>query len=349
MSTRIYVMTHKAFIPPDDPVYIPLHVGRAKAADLGYLGDNTGEHISDLNCYYGELTGLYWLWQNLDFDGNIGICHYRRFFVDENRKLLSKADYERILSEYDVITSKAMYIGQPYYSYYGEAHNIHDLKLEGEVIRELFPADYPVFEQVMSGKKHYFGNLMVAPKKLFDAYCEWLFAIFAELGMRIDVSGYDAYHKRVFGFLSEQLLLVWVTARGLSAYESPFRITDEKAETQELKLAVGQLLKQKKVSEARQLFYEILKIRPDIRLEHSDLLGEIPIIELILYICECEQKSGVKGMLCYSTNLRELIAHVKRVRGILRAGAVSGEEESAYLKNTGVSDIMLEVLARNGE
>lgn len=349
MSTRIYVMTHKAFIPPDNPVYVPLHVGRAGKSDLGYPGDDTGEHISDLNCYYGELTGLYWLWRNLDFDGNIGICHYRRFFVDENRRLLGEADYERLLSEHDVITSKAMYIDQPYRSYFGEAHNIHDLELEGEVIRELFLEDYPVFEQVMDGRKHYFGNLMVTSRKLFDAYCAWLFAIFAELGTRIDVSGYDAYHRRVFGFLSEQLLLVWVTARGLKVYESPFRITDEKAETQELKLAVGQLLKQKKVTEARQLFYEILKIRPDIRLEHSDLLGEIPIIELILYICECEQQHGIAGMLDFSTNLRELVAHVRRVRKIRQSGGAPGEDARNYLKDTKVSDIMMEVLARNGE
>ena len=47
MSTRIYVMTHKKFCPPDDPAYIPLHVGRAGKEDLGYMGDDTGEHISE--------------------------------------------------------------------------------------------------------------------------------------------------------------------------------------------------------------------------------------------------------------------------------------------------------------
>lgn len=26
-QTAIYVMTHKAFTPPPDPLYIPLHVG----------------------------------------------------------------------------------------------------------------------------------------------------------------------------------------------------------------------------------------------------------------------------------------------------------------------------------
>mgnify|MGYP006966237670 CR=1 FL=1 len=51
-QTAIYVMTHKAFTPPLDPLYIPLHVGRAaassysrdeKSSPLSFcVGDNTG-------------------------------------------------------------------------------------------------------------------------------------------------------------------------------------------------------------------------------------------------------------------------------------------------------------------
>ena len=346
MSTRIYTMTHKRFNPPTDSTYIPLHVGRAGKQDLGYLGDDTGENISDLNCYYGELTGLYWLWQNLDFDGNIGICHYRRYFVDEKRCLLTEAQYDDILLEYDIITSTAIYIDEPYRDYYGEAHNVMDLMREGEVIRELFPEDYPAFEQVMNGNKYYYGNLMVTSRKLFNDYCDWLFTIFAELGNRIDVSDYDAYHKRVFGFLSEQLLLVWITARGLRVYEANVCITDEKAETKELKMAVGQLLKTGQVSQARQLFYEILKVRPDVRLEHSDLRGEIPLIEQILYICECEEQQGIHGMLDDSNDLQELLAHTKRIIQILSNDSWK-EEDKIYCRQHHVTEIAVEVLAKN--
>ena len=73
-QTAIYVMTHKAFTPPPDPLYIPLHVGRAaassysrdeKSSPLSFcVGDNTGDHISEKNCYYSELTGMYWVWKN---------------------------------------------------------------------------------------------------------------------------------------------------------------------------------------------------------------------------------------------------------------------------------------------
>lgn len=345
--TKIFTMTHKKFAEPEDAVYVPLQVGRAGHEDLGYLGDDTGDSISEFNCYYGELTGLYWLWKNYPGNENIGICHYRRFFINEHMELLEEADYEAILSDYDIITSKAMYAGEPYREYYGRAHNGRDLELEGEVIKELYPEDYPVFCRVMEGEKHYFGNLMVTSRKHYNAYCEWLFSIFFELEKRIDVESYDEYHRRVFGFLSEQLLLVWITARGLRAYECRVGISEEKAETKELKLAVGQLLKLGQLAEAKQLFYEVLKLRPDIRLEHSDLKQEIPVIEQILYICEMEQERQEKGMLAYSRELPELIAHFRRIVEVLKKKERWNDIDISYFREHFVTETAVEVIARN--
>ena len=75
MNIRIYAMTHKKFDVPKDPMYQLLHVGHACAADLGYAGDDVGENISHLNCYYSELTGHYWLWKNCKDVDYIGTCH----------------------------------------------------------------------------------------------------------------------------------------------------------------------------------------------------------------------------------------------------------------------------------
>ena len=81
MDMKIYTLTHKKFNVPPDPLYVPLQVGREGKADLGYLCDNTGENISALNCYYSELTGLYWIWKNDHETECVGTCHYHRYVI----------------------------------------------------------------------------------------------------------------------------------------------------------------------------------------------------------------------------------------------------------------------------
>ena len=62
MKIKIFALTHKKFEVPQDKMYQPLQVGREEKEDLGYLCDNTGDNISAENCYYSELTGLYWIY-----------------------------------------------------------------------------------------------------------------------------------------------------------------------------------------------------------------------------------------------------------------------------------------------
>lgn len=64
----VAVATHKPYRMPDDPIYLPLHVGAELHPDVlaDMQGDNTGDNISALNASYSELTGLYWLWKNCD-------------------------------------------------------------------------------------------------------------------------------------------------------------------------------------------------------------------------------------------------------------------------------------------
>ena len=282
MKTEIFVMTHKKFDEPDKEGYIPLHVGRALGQKLGYMGDDSGDNISDLNPYFGELTGLYWLWRNYHNIDIIGICHYRRYFLNENRQLMSVQEYEEIMQQADVLVSNVVYGEKNGWDSYAEAHNRYDIEQTGEVIKELYPEDYEAFCRVMDGNKSYYGNLCVMRKELFDSYCEWLFSIFGELEGRIDVSQYDNYRKRVFGFISEILLMVYIQARDLKVREGIIGVTSEKAETVEFKLAMRQLVKKGQFGEARKLFYDYQKLRPDIRLQMSDIRNEIPDIELIL-------------------------------------------------------------------
>lgn len=273
----IYIMTHVKFDPPQNPIYHPLHVGHALHDDLGYPGDDTGDNISDLNMYYSELTGLYWAWKNVHNTEYIGLCHYRRYFLNDSRHIMTKADFMPILAKYQVIISQPVTSDKCYRDKYAEAHNIHDLNAVQEAISQLYPDCAPVFEEALASKTLYCGNLFVTTKELFDDYAEWLFSIFDVASKQIDTSAYDDYHKRVYGFLSEQLLYVWVRYRKLSYYEASIGFTQEKAETLTLKEQLSALLQENRIEDAHKLFLETMKHRPDVMLPGSDFNQELKV------------------------------------------------------------------------
>lgn len=174
-TLSIFVMTHVPFDPPQNPIYHPLHVGHAIHKDLGYPGDDTGDNISHLNMYYSELTGLYWAWKNVQNTEYIGLCHYRRYFLNEDHCVMNKADFMPLLARYQVIISQSVPAEKSYETTYAQAHNIHDLEAVGRAIARLYPDCLPFFQETLAGSKIYCGNLFVTRKELFDDYAEWLF------------------------------------------------------------------------------------------------------------------------------------------------------------------------------
>ena len=108
MELKILVAAHKKYPMPQDEIYFPLHVGKKGKESIGYTGDDTGDHISDKNPNFCELTGLYWAWKNLDAE-TIGLAHYRRHFTVEPRlsrlihgksqSVLTKAQAEKLLKQ----------------------------------------------------------------------------------------------------------------------------------------------------------------------------------------------------------------------------------------------------------
>ncbi|WP_434290060.1 DUF4422 domain-containing protein [Clostridium botulinum] len=231
MNIKILVATHKKYSMPKESMYLPIHVGCEGKKDLGYIGDNTGDNISLRNPNYCELTGLYWAWKNLKCD-YIGLCHYRRYFTNSNlfKKasnknnkmdlILSKLEIENLLKEYDVILpQKRNYYIETIWSHYGNAHHIKDLEETKKIISELYPEYISSFDKVMKGKKLHLYNMFVMDKENFNKYCEWIFSILFELEKRIDISNYDNYQKRIFGFLSERLFNVWIVKNQKTVYE----------------------------------------------------------------------------------------------------------------------------------
>lgn len=348
MSVTIFTMTHKKFPTPGDPVYVPLQVGRAGAPDLGYIGDDTGVSISGKNCYYGELTGVYWVWKNIKTTGYVGICHYRRYFCTEEGRILTAGEYEKILSEYDIITSKRLKLNFSYYEGYAGDYNIHDLDAVGEVIRQFYPAYYETFAKLVRERGTYFGNMCVCKKEIYDAYCEWLFGIFEKAEEKIDASSYDDYHKRVYGFISEFLLYVWVRVRGLKVYECKVGMTDEKRETTETKERLAAYFARKDIAGAKEYILSCLEKRPDILMEASDITGELKLSMQVIAVCELEKQAYGSSTIDRIQEFGALTAYFKKLNDLVlsyKEGTLSRAQEQC-LKEENVTEIALEASAR---
>jgi len=277
-ALTVFVATHVKCNPPRESVYVPLHVGKHGKPDLGYLGDDTGENISDLNFLYGELTGLFWIWQNVHDVDYVGLCHYRRYFINSGKQAMSKQEYLELLEQYDAIVPKHAECDGSYYKHFSMSHNSRDLDAVGRALKRIYPSYGDAYDLAMGGTVYYWGNLVVTSLPILKAYAEWLFGIFAEASEEIDVSGYDDYHKRVYGFLSEQMFYVFALANGLNCCEVAVGVSEEKAETRILKEQLKRLMREGRTEEARRLFNTQLQARPDLLLPGSDVTGELQAV-----------------------------------------------------------------------
>lgn len=228
MNITLIVATHKKYWMPSDKMYLPVHVGKEGKSELGYQGDNTGDNISSKNANYCELTGLYWAWKNLDAD-YMGLVHYRRHFTFKGAKgnkeecVIRSEQLKKLLEETDVIlpTPRNYYI-ETNYSQYVHAHHAIDLDTTREIISEKYPEYLRAYDNSMKLTSGHRFNMFIMKKDKFNAYCEWLFDILFELEERLDISSYNKNDSRVFGFVSERLLDVWIETNNISYKNQPY-------------------------------------------------------------------------------------------------------------------------------
>ncbi|MCR5088591.1 MAG: DUF4422 domain-containing protein [Oscillospiraceae bacterium] len=226
MNIQIVVATHKEYRMPEDSLYLPVQAGRAQHAPLPYIGDNTGENISEKNPHYCELTCLYWAWKNLDAEA-VGLCHYRRYFAGKSfgekwSRLLTAQQAEKLLQKAPVILPKKReYWIETGYSQYAHAHHEEDLILTRAILEEKWPAYVPAFDGTLSRTRGHRFNMFLMRRDLLDRYCSWLFQVLAELETRLDISSYSSYDRRVYGFVGERLLDVWVETNQIPYCECP--------------------------------------------------------------------------------------------------------------------------------
>lgn len=232
----IYVLTHKKFPYDGNPLYKPLLNGSIfHDDDFGYLRDDSGDNISDLNPYYAEMTGQYWAWKNSNAQ-IIGFCHYRRYFAKTiSLKKLEKKDVEEILNDYDIILPNRAHMGmtniddikksRKYLSYGPYIEEYCKLR---EIIERYYPDYLKYYDEMLNEKECYWFNMFICKRELADDYFNWVFDILEKVKNEIDFNKYEDDQKRILGFLSERLINVYVKKNKLKIKERPTLITDRK-------------------------------------------------------------------------------------------------------------------------
>ncbi|MFT9015058.1 MAG: DUF4422 domain-containing protein [Acetobacter sp.] len=231
MDIKVYVCHHKPWSTLKNEVFEPIQVGRslAKTTLPGMLGDDTGDNISHKNKEWCELTALYWIWKNTSHD-YVGLMHYRRYVSfnpdirhDTSINGISAEDIKRNMWTRDglaatfrthaVVTSPIYSIHpinlplmiQSSYEHYCGEHYKKDIDTMMSIIKTKFPEYYIDALHSIYAQKCFFGNIAIMRRDIFNDYCSFLFGVLNEAERQIDVSSYDTYQKRLFGFLAERL------------------------------------------------------------------------------------------------------------------------------------------------
>lgn len=229
---KIFVATHKIAPKYGDSCYQMIHVG-AETSNIeipNAIKDNCcSDNISTKNNIYCELTGLYHVWKNVSNVTYVGLCHYRRLpamkvGIFGKTQVLSGSQMLELLESYDVILPNKAKKNGVLNGFFADGdsaiESYRPYKLMLPVVQELYPDYLDDFKAEFHTPEMSFGNIMVCSKKLFDAYCKWLFDVLFRVEQNVLSSG-DKNEPRELGYYSEWLLNVWVRHQNLKVKYVP--------------------------------------------------------------------------------------------------------------------------------
>ena len=176
------------------------------------LYDDEGDNISSENPYFGELTGLYWLWKHLELsdDEVIGFCHYNKY-LDIPCSKINKHIEKHQLDGWVVLDPVPIC-----------PHRFpEDMRVLADVLSQLSDSRYintwhKLYNVDGSSKDHrancHSGQLFYTSMGQFRQYCEFLFEVLFKARKIIGHVDRVPYHKRYCAFFGERLLSVWLYA-----------------------------------------------------------------------------------------------------------------------------------------
>lgn len=168
------------------------------------------DNIDNLNPWFCELTGLYYMWKHVD-DDIVGLEHYRRYFVNMKHKPLSEQEVKDALKDSDILCVRANYSRKrPPKTWLIKHDKWTDMQKFLRFIKAYVGDDYyNACIQHLNGDWHALGNMFICRKELIDAYCEFTFDL---LFAYIEAERFYGRKLpgRILGYFTEFLFGAWL-------------------------------------------------------------------------------------------------------------------------------------------
>lgn len=212
-------MTYIAVIGSSNDNFLQLDSIRHK-----YLVDqpHEGANIDFLNKFYCELTGLYYLWKNIDSDIK-GIEHYRTYFYGSNG-LLNDSEIVDILTHHDVICGKLHFP-----SLMGIKNIRHGTQLGPtapfmstfcNVLNDINSDMGASFQAYLDTEYLYPTNTLITTADIFNQYCQALFYVLAQFDKRVQ---FTPQSLRMDGYMAELFMGFWFTYKKYNIYTASMK------------------------------------------------------------------------------------------------------------------------------
>ena len=167
----------------------------------------------------------------------------RSFCSNSGKYILSEKNIQKYFKRgYDVILPYKPIARRTVAEIYCDCGYEKDLMLLRTIIEKRCPDYLEDYDLLLKRHSNYPANIMILSKSLLNQYAEWLFDLLFVMERENDISGYSAQEARIYGYLAERLLEVWVRKNKLKVRHFRMINTNEKRTLMGCLLDVGSMI-----------------------------------------------------------------------------------------------------------
>tara|TARA_B110000971_G_C20016192_1_gene504080 strand:- start:104 stop:919 length:816 start_codon:yes stop_codon:yes gene_type:complete len=205
------------------PSYIsPLGLGD-NIFPSSWLNEKKGTNISELNKYYGEFTGFYWIWKNKiqDFKKKdmIGFCHYRKLWMNDlythKNKFSLKSLHSNLLNiNNDILNTAEAIQVQPINftnkNLFSDFEKVHKTNVLKDCMSFLRPNLKKEFLNHVNKQLLFPNNMFITKVVNFEEYCNVIFPWLEKcMNYCYENKLCNGYNVRLPAFLGERFTSFW--------------------------------------------------------------------------------------------------------------------------------------------